>query len=80
MEDKGIKFYMNAAPAEFKGEDGQVTSVVLKDGTSLPAGLCVLGIGVVPATDFLEDSGVTLNEKKAVVVNKVKIGSVLFFQ
>ncbi|XP_072013817.1 apoptosis-inducing factor 3-like [Amphiura filiformis] len=70
MEGKGIKFYMNANTAEFKGEDGQVTSVVLQDGQSLPAGLCVLGIGVVPATGFLEDSGLVLNNKKAVTVDK----------
>ncbi len=77
MEEKGVKLIMNASPTEFKGEDGQVTSVVLQDGQSLPAGLVVLGIGVVPATGFLEDSGLELTDKKAVTVDKVNFNNVL---
>ena len=69
---------MNSKPTEFKGdEEGKLTSVTLEDGQTLPASVCVLGIGVVPSTGFLEESGVELNDYKTVVVNKVRISSSL---
>lgn len=40
---------------------GRVESVVLSDGTVLPADLVVVGIGCIPATDWLEGSGLTLD-------------------
>ncbi|KSU69298.1 MULTISPECIES: NAD(P)/FAD-dependent oxidoreductase [Rhodococcus] len=40
---------------------GRVERVVLSDGTVLPADLVVVGIGAVPATGWLEDSGLTLD-------------------
>lgn len=40
----------------------RVRAVRLTDGTTLPADLVVLGIGVRPATDWLEGSGVALHE------------------
>ncbi|MDR6174081.1 NADPH-dependent 2,4-dienoyl-CoA reductase/sulfur reductase-like enzyme [Nocardioides zeae] len=46
------------------GPDGRrrVRAVRLTDGTTLPADLVVLGIGVRPATAWLEGSGVALHE------------------
>ncbi|MFZ2174691.1 MAG: FAD-dependent oxidoreductase [Rhodococcus sp. (in: high G+C Gram-positive bacteria)] len=41
--------------------DGKVERVVLSDGTVLPADLVVVGIGCVPATEWLEGSGLTLD-------------------
>ena len=41
--------------------DGHVERVVLSDGTVLDAGLVVVGIGVSPCTDWLEGSGLTLD-------------------
>jgi NADPH-dependent 2,4-dienoyl-CoA reductase/sulfur reductase-like enzyme len=41
--------------------DGKVERVVLDDGTVLPADLVVVGIGVVPAVGWLEDSGLTID-------------------
>jgi NADPH-dependent 2,4-dienoyl-CoA reductase/sulfur reductase-like enzyme len=41
--------------------DGKVERVVLSDGTVLPADLVVVGIGCVPATDWLEGSGLTVD-------------------
>lgn len=40
---------------------GSVERVVLADGTVLPAELVVVGIGTVPATGWLEGSGLTLD-------------------
>lgn len=41
--------------------EGRVQRVVLSDGTVLAADLVVVGIGVTPCTDWLEGSGLTLD-------------------
>ncbi len=41
---------------------GQVSSVRLSSGRQLPAGVVVVGIGVVPETAWLEDSGLDLGD------------------
>ncbi|XP_022104629.1 apoptosis-inducing factor 3-like [Acanthaster planci] len=70
-EDKGVKFYLNSDPEQFNGDEtGQLREVVLKGGETLTADLCVMGVGVMPATNFLKDSGITLNSRQAVVVDK----------
>ncbi len=40
---------------------GHVTGVRLADGTTIPAGVVVVGVGVVPNTEWLEGSGLTLD-------------------
>lgn len=42
--------------------DSRVERVVLSDGTVLPADLVVVGIGATPATDWLQGSGLTLDD------------------
>ena len=42
--------------------DTQVESVLLTDGTNLPADVVVVGIGVVPTTGWLESSGLTIDD------------------
>lgn len=39
------------------GQDGHVAAVLLKDGTTLPAELVVVGIGVLPNDDLARDAG-----------------------
>lgn len=54
---KGVTFRGEAAVAELRtGPTGQLSTVVLKSGETLPADLVVLGIGVRPATDFLQEA------------------------
>lgn len=43
------------------GEDGRVASVELSDGTSIAADVVVVGIGVVPNTEWLEGSGLEID-------------------
>ena len=43
-------------------EDGRVTGVRLDDGSEIPAGVVVVGIGAAPTTGWLEGSGVTLED------------------
>ncbi|MDB9524738.1 FAD-dependent oxidoreductase [Oscillatoria sp. CS-180] len=67
-EDKGVQFKLGTKAKAFVG-DTQVESVVLDSGETLPADLVVVGIGVVPATDFLQDD--LLDERdRGVVVDK----------
>ncbi|KAL8904370.1 MAG: hypothetical protein Q9207_003322 [Kuettlingeria erythrocarpa] len=59
ISKSGVKFHMEASvdsAQPSKDDQGKVGSVSLKDGTSLPADLVILGIGVTPATGFLKDN------------------------
>ncbi|KAL2890959.1 Apoptosis-inducing factor 1 [Ceratocystis lukuohia] len=57
LEAKGVKFYLSASTKRAVASSespSAVGSVELEDGTSLPADLVILGVGVKPATKFLE--------------------------
>lgn len=49
-------------PSAVDPESGSAGRVELTDGTSLPADVVVVGIGVVPAVDWLEGSGLTVDD------------------
>lgn len=61
-ENNGIQFYLGEEVARFAGKNGHVSGVELKSGRSLEADFVVVGIGVMPATNFLRDSGLELVE------------------
>jgi len=52
-EENGIRFRLTRTVVEFRGR-GHLSEVVLDDGTILPADMAVIGIGVRPATEFIE--------------------------
>ncbi|KAJ5233390.1 uncharacterized protein N7469_005156 [Penicillium citrinum] len=56
LEKMGIKFKLNASVEKAVDEHstGKVSSIHCKDGTILPADLVVLGVGVRPATEYLQ--------------------------
>lgn len=62
---EGVDVRCGVGVAEVKGQDvdgqGKVQSVVLSDGAEVEADLVVVGIGSRPSTDWLEDSGITLD-------------------
>lgn len=58
---EGVDVRTGVGVAEVRGQDGRVTSVFLTDGTELEADLVVVGIGSRPATDWLEGSGITVD-------------------
>ncbi len=57
---EGVDVRLGVGVAEVRGE-GRVDTVVLTDGTEIPADLVVVGIGSHPATDWLEGSGITVD-------------------
>ncbi|MGE7438054.1 NAD(P)/FAD-dependent oxidoreductase [Kitasatospora sp. NPDC001175] len=59
---QGVRLHLRRRVAELTGEQGLVTTVVLDDGTRLPAEVVVVAIGSVPATDWLADSGIPLGD------------------
>lgn len=65
-EEKGNKFRLGTTVKAFDG-DGVVKQVILEDGEKLPADFVILGVGVVPATKFL--NGIDLNPDGSVSVD-----------
>lgn len=66
-EANGVKFVMGARVASLEGA-GRVQTVVLDNGKKIPADLVIAGVGVKPATNFLQ--GIKLNLDGSVPVNK----------
>lgn len=59
-EEKGVRLVLGHEVAAFHGNGG-VRKVTTKDGKDVEADLAVVGIGVDPVTDFLEGSGIELD-------------------
>ena len=57
--DNGVQLKCGVEVQEIKGEE-QVEGLLLKDGTLLEADLVIVGIGAVPNTEWLENSGLTI--------------------
>ncbi|XP_070761728.1 apoptosis inducing factor mitochondria associated 4 [Enoplosus armatus] len=70
LEEQNVKFYMNDEVTEIKGENGKVKGVVLKSGAVLEADVVIAGIGVIPNSDFLAGSGLEVDSRRAVIVDK----------
>ncbi|RFU38408.1 FAD-dependent oxidoreductase [Actinomadura logoneensis] len=58
----GVELVTNTRVAELVGEGGRVTGVRLDGSRTVPADLVVLGAGVVPNTEWLEGSGVHVDD------------------
>ena len=66
-QDKGVKFKLGSRAARFEGNDA-VRAVVLNSGEYIEADLVIIGVGVKPATDFLQ--GIPLHKDRGVIVDK----------
>jgi NADPH-dependent 2,4-dienoyl-CoA reductase/sulfur reductase-like enzyme/nitrite reductase/ring-hydroxylating ferredoxin subunit len=66
-ESREVRLLMGRTPARIEGEPGAKT-VVLSDGARLSAGFVVIGLGILPAVEYL--SGTGLVEKGAVPVDE----------
>lgn len=58
----GVRVCPGSGAEGFTVGDGRVTGVRLPDGRELPADAVVVAVGAAPATDWLADSGVTLDD------------------
>jgi 3-phenylpropionate/trans-cinnamate dioxygenase ferredoxin reductase component len=58
----GVVLHATRRVSEIKGDNNTASSVVLDDGTVLQADLVLVGAGVLPATKFLEGSGIALDQ------------------
>ncbi|OJJ54063.1 hypothetical protein ASPSYDRAFT_93822 [Aspergillus sydowii CBS 593.65] len=66
LENSGVNFKLSAGVAKATPSDEEarkVGAVHLQDGTVLPADVVVLGVGVRPATDFLQGNPAVTLEK-----------------
>src|SRR5207302_92879 len=66
-ERHGVMFRKQETIAQFDG-DGRLAGAVTASGARIPAQAAVLGIGVVPAVEALDGSGLTIDN--GVVVNE----------
>lgn len=62
-EANGVKFHLGDGITAFNDTNGTVSGVQLKSGKTLRADFVVVGVGVAPATEFLRESGLTLDDK-----------------
>jgi len=53
---RGLRFYMEAMTEAIVGTD-HVEAVRLKDGTNIPADLCVMAVGIRPRVELAKDCG-----------------------
>ena len=64
-EDQGVELRTGLGVARIEASGNEVadlTEVVLEDGTTLPADVVVVGIGVTPTTGWLEGSGLEVRD------------------
>lgn len=70
LESKGVQFRFKTSAKEFVAENGRLQEVILQDDSRLEADVCVVGIGVVPATNFIKGSGLEMSDRGFVTVDK----------
>ncbi|WP_018156533.1 NAD(P)/FAD-dependent oxidoreductase [Demetria terragena] len=64
----GTQMRLGVPTVGVEQQDGRVSAVVLADGSRLPADVVVVGVGVRPATDWLEGSSVRLHSRDGGVI------------
>lgn len=83
-ERKSVKFKLGASVKSFEGNE-KVEAVVLENGERIECDFVVVGIGVKPATDFLEnielhkDGGVIADEFLRIAENLYAAGDITHF-
>ncbi len=58
--EMGVVFRLGVGVDGFEG-DGTVTGVQLSDGETLPADVVIVGVGATPATEWLDDAGLEID-------------------
>ncbi len=60
-EAHGVRFHLGVVPLQFRGEH-RVSSVLLSDGTEIPANVVVEAVGAMPNTEWLDGNGLDLDD------------------
>ncbi len=60
-ERRGVRMHCGRKVSAFQGTD-RLTGLILDDGTRVPCGLCIVGIGMTPSVSWLEGSGIELED------------------
>ena len=63
---QGVAFRFGATVREFRGLGGQLRSVVLNEGTELPADVAIIAVGIQPNTELAVASGLAVDNGIAV--------------
>lgn len=66
----GVKLALQDGVKEFAEHSDGRLAITLGSGERIDADLAILAIGVKPDTDFLKTSGITLNDRGAIVVDR----------
>lgn len=70
-ETNKVQFRLKKVVKEFKGVNGKVAKVVLDDGEELDADICIIGAGIVPATDYIKpDCGINIQRDRSVLTDQ----------
>jgi NADPH-dependent 2,4-dienoyl-CoA reductase/sulfur reductase-like enzyme len=59
---EGVDVVLEDGIAEFRARDGRLGGAVTQNGREVEAELAIVGVGVTPATGFLEGSGIALDD------------------
>jgi len=57
----GVTILTGARLDHLDGQDGHVSAAVLADGTSIPADIVLVGIGILPNIELAKDAGLTID-------------------
>lgn len=60
-QERGTRVLLGTGVVALQGDGGRVREVVLDDGSTLPADLVVVGIGVVPRTELADQLGLKVD-------------------
>jgi NADPH-dependent 2,4-dienoyl-CoA reductase/sulfur reductase-like enzyme/nitrite reductase/ring-hydroxylating ferredoxin subunit len=67
-EEGGVHFHLNNGIKQIIGVDGKATGVELSDGTVLDADVIVLGTGVQPSTQYIQE-GIEMDKDGSITVD-----------
>ncbi|GAA0203228.1 FAD-dependent oxidoreductase [Halobaculum roseum] len=68
--ERGVDLHLGAEVNRLLGEDGRVAGVRCEDGSTLDAELAIVGVGVAPNVEIVENTPVELGEGGAIAVDE----------
>ncbi len=60
LEATGVRILTGTTVARLEGENGHVVAAITSAGERLPAGMVIVGIGVVPNVELAQDAGIAI--------------------